>query len=160
MKYYIKQQVFSWSDQFDVQDSNGKSIYTIKGQLFSWGKKLTAYDKEGREVLYIEQKLWKWLPTYSLFSQGREIAQIKKELTFLKPKYQIQGPDWVVEGSVWQHDYVMKARGDVVATVQKEWFTWGDSYVLEVKQEDATLLALGIMIVIDCVMEAEAASSS
>ena len=159
-KYYIKQQVFSWSDRFNVKNGEEKDVYVVKGQLFSWGKKITIYDTEGRDVLYIEQKLMSWLPTYSLFVQGHEIAEIKKELTFLKPKYKIHGPDWHVEGSVWQHDYRMMEHGEVVATVQKEWLTWGDSYMLNVKEEEAAVLALGIMIVIDCVMESEAHSSS
>lgn len=158
--YYVKQQLFSWRDRFFVKDQQGRDIYIVEGQLFSWGKKLTIYDMAGRDVLYIEQKLLTWLPAYSLFVQGKEIAVIRKELSFLKPHYRIEGPDWEVKGSFWQHDYQMIDQGRVIADVQKEWFTWGDSYALRVEDEDAGLLALGVMIVIDCVMAAEASSNS
>lgn len=156
MQYFIKQKVFSWNDQFTVKDAQGRDVYFVEGTVFSLGKKLTVYDAEGNEVLFIEQKLLSWLPTYTLHVQGQIVAQIKKQLTFFKPKYSIEGPEWDVEGSVWQHHYQMLERGTVMAEVEKEWFTWGDSYVLTVQDEEAALLALGIMIVIDCVMEAEA----
>lgn len=157
-RYYIKQKVFSWNDQFTVKDENGKNIYSVEGALFSFGKKLTVYDVEEVEVLYIEQEIWNFLPTYTLSVQGQEVAQIKKELSFLKPKYTINGPGWHVEGSVWQHRYQMIEGTKVMAEVEKEWFTWGDSYALTVHDEEAALLALGIMIVIDCVIASQESS--
>lgn len=157
-QYFIKQKVFSWNDQFKVKDESGRDVYSIEGKLFSFGKKLSVYDAEGREVLYIEEAIWSFLPTYTLSVQGVEVAQIKKELTFLRPKYAINGPGWHVEGSVWQHQYQMIEGTKVMAEVEKEWFTWGDSYALTVYDEEAALLALGIMIVIDCVIASQESS--
>jgi len=155
IRYFIKQKVFSWRDRFTVKDETGRDVYYVEGSVFSWGKKLTVFDMNGNDVLYIEQKLWNWLPTFSLYVQGQEVAEVKKELTFLKPRYAIFGPGWNVEGSVLQHHYQMLENGAVMAEVEKEWFTWGDSYALTVRDEEAALLALGVMIVIDCVIEAE-----
>src|SRR5699024_9804153 len=92
IRYFIKQKVFSWRDRFTVKDETGRDVYYVEGSVFSWGKKLTVFDMNGNDVLYIEQKLWNWLPTFSLYVQGQEVAEVKKELTFLKPRYAIFGP--------------------------------------------------------------------
>lgn len=160
MQYYIKQKVFSWRDQFTVKDAAGNDVYFIEGEFFSWGKQLTVYDTSGEEVLYIKQNIWNWLANYSLFIGDLEVATIKKDLTFFRPNYSIHGPNWEVEGSVWAHDYQIWENDELIATVSKEWFTWGDSYSLDIQDEDHSLLALGIIIVIDCVMAAQQASST
>jgi len=158
-RYFIKQQVFSFRDRFNVKDATGRDIYYVEGQLLSWGKKLSIYDMSGREVLYIEQILWNWLPVYSLYVQGQEVAAVKRELSFFRPRYVIDGAGWEVEGAVLQHHYQMLEGSNVIAEVEKEWFTWGDSYGLTVYDDEAALLALGVMIVIDCVVESENSSN-
>ena len=90
MKYYIKQKVFSWRDQFTVKDELGNDVYFIEGELFSWSKKLDITDSGGNTVLHIKQNLWNWLPNYTLYMHGHEVATIKKELTFLSSKTFLQ----------------------------------------------------------------------
>ena len=38
--------------------------------------------------------------------------------------------------------------------IDKEWFTWGDSYVLEIADPADEILALAVVLTIDCVAEA------
>ena len=158
MKFYMKQKVFSWRDRFTIKDEHGRDVYFVEGELLSWGKKLSVTDTNGHEVLFIKQNIWNWLPNYSLLMGGEEVAVVKKELTFFKPRYTIDGPDWEVEGHIFEHDYSIYEGNHAVASISKEWLTWGDSYELDVDEENA-LLALGVILIIDCVM-AEAANSS
>lgn len=160
MRYYIKQQVFSWRDRFTVKNEQGNDVYFVEGELFSWGKQLDVTDTAGNSVLYIKQNIWNWLPNYTLSMHGQEVATIKKEFTFLKPRYTILGPDWEVEGNFWEHDYQIYENGSLVANITKEWFTWGDSYELNIQDNSNALLALGVIITIDCVIASEAASNS
>jgi uncharacterized protein YxjI len=160
MKYYIKQKVFSWNDKFTVKDEQNQDVYSVEGEFLSWGKKLHVRDRNGKEVLYIEQKLWKFLPTYSLFIEDKELAKVSKDFTFFKPRYTIEGPSWRVEGSVWEHDYQIMNTQKVIADISKEWLTWGDSYVMDIKDEAHALLALGVIIIIDCVMVSQQASAN
>ncbi|AZP04482.1 LURP-one-related/scramblase family protein [Jeotgalibaca ciconiae] len=152
MKLYIKQKVFSWRDRFAVKDEFGNDVYFIEGELFSWGKKLYVTDVNGNEVLYIQQNLWNWMPNYSLFIYEKEVAVVKKEFTFFRPQYSIIGPNWEVEGNFWGHDYDIWEFENHIASINKEWFTWGDSYELNILDESQSLLALGVIIVIDCVI--------
>lgn len=152
MKLYIKQKVFSWHDQFTVKDVSGVDRYFVEGELFSWGKKLHVIDVFGNEVAFIQQKLWSFLPKYDVFIGGTHIAEIKKEFTFLKPCYTIEGLNWVIEGDFLGHHYAITQYGRAVVSIQKEWFTWGDSYALDITSPQDEIYALAVVLAIDCVV--------
>lgn len=159
MKFYIKQKVFSWRDRFTVKDEFNKDVFFVEGELFSWGKKLYVTDPNNDEVLYIQQNLWNWMPNFSLFIHDQEVATVKKEFTFFSNRYSILGPAWEVEGDVWGHNYDIWEGDQLIASIRKEWFTWGDSYELDIVDESNMLLALGIIITIDCVLAAQQQSN-
>lgn len=160
MRLMIKQKAFSWRDRFTIKDENGNDRYYAEGEIFSWVKKLHVYDMSGREVAYIEQKFWSWMPKYFIYRNGSFAALIRKEFTFLHPKYTMEGPGWSVSGSFWEHDYEIRAEGKQIAAVHKEWFTWGDSYVLDVLNGWDEVLALAVILTIDCVAAAQAAAAA
>jgi len=160
MKLYIKERVFSWGDQFTVKDAWGEDRYVVKGEVFSWGKKLHVYDMQGREAALIKQELFTFLPRYQVICGGREVAQIKKEFSFLFPRYSIGGLSWEIEGSFLAHDYEITKNGRRIVTIRKEWMTWGDSYELDIADPADELLALAVVITIDCVMESGSGASA
>ena len=160
MKLYIKQKVFSWSDKFTVKDEMGNDRYLVEGEIFSFGKKLHVYDLQGREVAFIKQELWSWMPTYYVFCGDRQVAQIKKEWTFFFPKYTIEGLGWEINGSFMAHDYEITRNGSPIVSIRKEWMTWGDSYELNISNPRDEIVALAVVLTIDCVMAAAAAAAS
>lgn len=153
MKLYIKEKVFSWGDKFFVRDADGRDRYVVEGEVFSWGKKLHVYDRMGNEAAFIRQKLWSFLPCYDVIVGGREVAQIRKEFTFLFPKYVIEGLGWEISGSFMAHDYEITRGGVPIVTISKEWMTWGDSYELDIRDPRDEIVALAVVLTIDCVME-------
>lgn len=160
MKLYIKQKVFSWTTKFTVKDENGNDKYYVEGELFSWGKKLHVTDVNGREAAFIQQKVFSFLPRYFVFVNGEQIAEIVKEFSFFRPKYSIEGLGWNINGDFWSHDYMITQNGRPIVTIQKEWMTWGDSYELDIADPRDEIVALSVVLTIDCVMAAQAASSS
>ncbi|WP_225744937.1 LURP-one-related/scramblase family protein [Marinilactibacillus sp. Marseille-P9653] len=155
MKYFIKQKVFSFNNQFSVKDESGQALYQVEGKMLSLGNKLRIYNMYQEEVLYIEQKLLTFLPEYDLYKNGEKVATVKKEFRFFKNDYSILGPDWNVEGSIMAHDYVIEQRGNVIADINKEWLSWGDTYAIDIRDESQAELLLGVVIVIDCVFSAQ-----
>ncbi len=153
MRLYIKEKVFSWSDRFTVRDEFDHETYFVEGELFSLGKRLHLTDTQGRELACIQQKLWTFLPCYTVSMNGREVAQIRKEFTFFLQRYVIEGLGWEVEGSVWEHEYEIRKHGRRIVSISKEWFTWGDSYMLDIADPADALLALAVVLTIDCVAE-------
>ena len=160
MKLYIKQKVFSWGDKFTVKDVYGNDKYYVQGEVFSWGKKLHVYDMTGNEVAFIKQEVWSFLPRYYVFCGNQQIAEIKKEFTFLFPRYSIAGLGWEIEGSFMAHDYEISQSGRTIVSIRKEWMTWGDTYELNIVNPEDEIVALAVVLTIDCVMAASAAASS
>ena len=153
MRLYMKEKVFSWNEQFTVKDENGWDKYFVEGEFFSWGKKLHLLNIHNEELAFIQQMLFTWMPRYSVSVGGREIAEIRKEFTFFYERYVIDGLGWEIEGSVWDHDYVIRKNGREIVRIFKEWFTWGDSYVLDIADPADEIVALAVVLTIDCVAE-------
>ena len=154
MKLYIKEKVFSWNERFTVKDENGWDKYFVEGEFFSLGKKLHLLNVHGEEVAFIQQQLFTLMPRFSVSVAGREIAQIRKEFTFFFQRYVIDGLGWEIDGDVWAHDYVIRRNGRTIVRITKEWFTWGDSYVLDILDPADEVLALAVVLTVDCVAEA------
>ena len=159
MKLYIKEKVFSWGDKFTVKDDYGNDKYLVQGEVFSWGKKLHVYDSVGREVAFIKQEVWSFLPRYYVFCGEEQIAEIKKEFSFLFPRYSIQGLGWEIEGKLMAHDYEIIKNGQLIVSISKEWMTWGDSYELDIANSEDEIVALAVVLTRDCVMEANSSAS-
>ena len=154
MKLYMKEKVFSWNERFTIKDENGWDKYFVEGEFLSLGKKLHLLNINGEEVAFIQQRLLTLMPRFSVSVAGREIAEIRKEFTFFFQRYIIDGLGWEVDGSVWEHRYEIRKNGRLIVRIDKEWFTWGDSYVLEIADPADEILALAVGLTIDCVAEA------
>ena len=160
MKLYIREKVFSLGDRFTVKDELGRDKYVVQGQFFSWGKKLHVYDMAGREVAFIKQEVWSLLPRFYVFCDGRQVAEIKKEFTFFFPKYAIEGLGWEINGSFMAHDYEITQSDRTIVRIRKEWMTWGDSYELDIANPADEIVALAVVLTIDCVTESNSSSSN
>ena len=153
MKLYIKERVFSWGDKFTVWDACGNEKYFVEGEVFSFGRKLHVYDLHGREVAFIRQEVWTWLPKYHVFVGGNQVATVRREFSWFTPRYTVEGLGWEVQGNFWEHDYEVNQNGRPVVSITKEWMTWGDSYELDIAPGADELVALAVVLTIDCVVE-------
>ena len=121
----------------------------------TFGKKLHLYSLEGRELAYIEQKLFSFLPKYHIYINGNEIAEVVKEFAFFHNEYSVNGLGWRVDGNFLDHDYTVESEGRLIASVAKEWFTWGDAYEISIIDGIDPIPALAVVLVIDACIEAE-----
>lgn len=150
MELRIKQRVFSWSDTYDVYDESGEARYFVKAEVFSFGHQIHVYDKRsGEEVGSIHQKLFRFLPEFEIVIGGRTVGTIRKEFTFLRPRYQVDFRGWNVEGDFMGWDYEARSEDRLVLTVSKELFTWGDTYVLRYRSIQDEIPGLMLVIAID-----------
>ena len=154
MKLYMKEKLFSFHDRFTIKDENGWDKYYVEGEFLSLGKRLHLLNSFGEEVALIRQELFTLMPRYTVSVASREIARIRKEFTLFFQRYVIDGLGWEVEGSVWEHRYEIRKNGRLIVAIDKEWMTWGDSYVLDIVDPADEILALAVVLTIDCVAEA------
>lgn len=155
MKIYVKQKVFSWRDRFTVTDEEGNDKYIVEGEIFSLGKKLHIYDMFDREVALVKQKVPSLMPNFQVFCGGEQLAEIRKKFTLLFSKYIVEGLGWEVSGNFTEHDYEIKQGGRKIASIHKKWMSWGDTYELDIENSQNEILALAVVLTIDCVTDTE-----
>lgn len=160
MKLYMKQRVFSWGDQFHIVDENGNARYSVQGEVFTFGKKLHIFDYAENEVAFIQQKVFSFLPKYYILRGDAVIAQIIKEFTFFKHVYTVEGLGWTVRGDFFAHDYEVLQGEQTIVRVSKHWFTWGDSYEIDIANGVDEVNALAVVLVIDACLSAQNATAS
>lgn len=154
MKYKIRQRVFSFGDDFIIKDESDRPCFMVKGKVFSIGNKLAIEDLDGNQLFYIEQKLLKLLPEYHIFQNGIQVAKVKKELTFFKPKFSIQSRfgEYEVNGDILSYNFYILKNKSTVATVNKKWFALSDTYGADIIDEENHAFLLTLVIVIDQVI--------
>ena len=104
----------------------------------------------GREAAFIRQKVMSWLPKYDVEIDGRVVCEIIKEFTFFKQSYRLDGMPWRMDGDFWAHEYSLYDSGRQIMRLSKKWFTWGDSYELDIAQPQDELLCLCVALAVDC----------
>lgn len=57
------------------------------------------------------------------------------------------------------HEYQITQHGRPIVTIAKEWMTWGDSYELDIRDPKDEIVALAVVLTIDCVMESNSGAS-
>ncbi len=153
MRFQMKQKLFAWGDDFVIKDADDNDAFFVDGKAFSLGKQLSFQDMSGHELAFIRQKLMAWGPTYEIYRDGVVAAVVKKELfTFFQCRFTVDVPgpdDLAAEGSLTDHEYTL-SRGDrPVATVSKEWFSFRDTYGVDIADGEDTVLILASTVVID-----------
>ncbi len=153
MRYVIKQKLFSWGDDFYIQNAEGNNVFFVDGAAFSFGDKLSFQDLRGNELAFIQQKVFSWGPTYEIYRGGQLYAKVKKDLfTFFHCKFtvDIPGPnDLEAEGDFLDHEYCFTRHGRQVAQVSKQWFSWTDTYGVDTAPNEDDVLILASAVVID-----------
>jgi uncharacterized protein YxjI len=153
MRFLLKQRLLSWGDDFYIKDELGRDRYFVDGKALSFGDQLSFQDLNGNELAFIKQKVFSWGPTYEISRGGETVAVVKKELfSFLHHRFTVDVPgpdDLEAEGNFLDHDYVFTRHGTVVATVSKKWFTFADTYGIEIADDEDQVLLLASAVVVD-----------
>ena len=153
MRYVMKQRLFSLGDKYNITDADGRDVYFVHGKVISIGHQLTFEDTEQKELAFIKQKVLALGATYEIYHEGELEAVVKKELfTFFHCVFHVDGPgpdSLTAEGNFNDHEYVFTRGGQRVAIVSKEWFTFADTYGVEVDEKEDAVLILACTVVID-----------
>ncbi len=153
MRLYFRQKVFSLTQRSDIFDELGNIVFTAQGEFLSLGRKMHIYDANNFEVGFVQQKLLHLMPRFSVYINGQYIADIVKEFTLFKQNYRIEGLSWKIDGDIFAHDYRITCGGQYIASIHKRWMTWGDSFEIDIAHEQDTIMALAVIIAIDCVID-------
>jgi len=157
MPYVMKQKLWSLGADFTIKDAAGQDRFCVDGRALSLGDKLSFQDMAGHELAFIRQKLLAWGPTYELERNGQLVAVVKQKLwTLFRNRFTVDvdadGPsptDLEVEGDFWAHEYTFTRAGQVVATVSKRYFSWTDTYGVDIAPGEDDILILACTVIVD-----------
>ena len=155
MRYVMRQKLLSLADNFTIKNEQEQDVFLVKGKVFSFGDKLSFQDLAGNELVFIDQRLLNWSPTYELWKGDELLAVVKRELfSFIHHRFTVDVPgpnDLEAEGDFLDHEYTISRGGSVVATVSKRWFSWADTYGIEIADTEDDVLVLATAVVVDMV---------
>lgn len=152
MKFKIKQKIFSLTDSFNIEDASGDTAFEAKGKFFSISSSQTLYDKRGQEVLKIKRKYLTILPACRLVCADGSEWLIKKSFwPFWRSRFVVQTPEGElsIDGNLWDHEYQIRQGDQLLAAVSKAWFSWSDTYGVDILKPQWTAQLLAAVIVID-----------
>ena len=151
----MRERILSWGDDFTIKDESGRDAFYVDGKVFSFGDKLSFQDMNKNELAIIDQKLLSFGPQYEIIRDGRTVATVKKHLfTLFRHKFTVDVPgpdDLEAAGNFLDHEYTFERDGREVARVSKRWFSWSDTYGVDINDGEDDVLILASAVVIDLV---------
>ncbi len=153
MRYLMREKLLALGDDFHIRDAEGRDVYFVDGRAFSLGDQLSFRDMAGTELAFIKQKLLAWGRTYEVHRGGALVAVVRKApFTLFHHRFTVDVPgpdDLEATGDFLAHEYEFRRADRVVATVSKRWFSWTDTYGIDVAEGEDDVLVLASAVVID-----------
>lgn len=147
----IKQRVVAFTDTYDIYDEDGNAKYYVRADFCSLSHNIRVYLRETeQEVGTVHEKLFKIFDEFSIEIDGEYLGVVKRRLAFIGSRYDVDFQGWTVKGDFisWNYD-VEDEDGNLAATIHKEWFHWGDTYVLDIADDEDEIPALMLVLAID-----------
>ena len=154
---YIKQKVFKITDHYNVMDANQNPVYHVDQDFRFIGNTVHVRRMDGSEAFVINRKVLTFLPRFEvLFSSGKT-ALIKQNFTFFKKSIDIFSDDYSLrlEGSFWDMNFEVFNNGILVGNINKQFLSWGDTYVISVFDAEFEEALLALLIAVDNIMDGE-----
>ena len=164
MRYLLKQKLFSFGDDFTIKDDAGNAVFQVDGKAFTLlREKLAFEDLQGQELAFIRERLIALTPSYEILRNGECVAVVKKDLINLFRcgfTVDVPGPDDLeAQGSLLEHEYTFTRGSRTVATVSKRWFSFTDTYGVEIEGNEDPVLILASTVIIDMICHADASKN-
>jgi uncharacterized protein YxjI len=154
MKLCFRQRLFRLLNTYDVTDESGQLVYTLRGEFVPFHHRLHIEDAQHQRVATMEERMFHWRHRFFVDIAKGPQGDLIKELTLFKPIYRLDFLPWTVEGDFWGWDYrIVDHQGNLIARIQKEWFHWGDTYVIDVGYPTDALYCLILVAGIDLCIE-------
>ena len=128
-------------------------MFFVDGKVFTIRNRLVFENMEGHELAVIQKKLLSWGPTYEIYRNGHLAAVVKKHLfTLFRCKFTVDVPgpdDLEAQGNFLDYEYTFRRGEREVGQVSKRWFSWTDTYGVEISDGEDDVLVLASAAVVD-----------
>jgi uncharacterized protein YxjI len=153
-RYKIRQNLISIGDDFWIENDQGKRVFKVDGKVLRIRKTLIFEDAQGKKLAQIQERLLAIKDTMVIEdADGDQNATVKKALIApLRDRWSVSvkdGPDLDVQGNIFDHEYEITQGRKQIAQVSKQWFTFTDTYGVEIASGQNDILILAVAVAID-----------
>lgn len=143
---------FSFGD-FSITDEHRENIFFVEG---SWPMKFYFKDKFGRNAVDIKKRSFIAIePSYDFYQAGTNqiLMSITRRIAFMGEHYDIDslGDQIIVQGDIFAFNFtfVRKRTNETIAIVDRQLFTFTDTYNVEIAPTENIPLLLACVIIIE-----------
>jgi len=153
MRYVMRKQLFAIGDDYWIEDEAGQRVLKVDGKLLRLRKTFVLEDANGTELATIEKKLVALRDTMRIERGGQTIAKVRKALFApFRQRFNVEAngsEDLVIQGNITDHEYEVR-RGDApVAEISKRWFSFRDTYAVDVTPGEDVGLIVALTVAVD-----------
>lgn len=150
-KYYFKEKFFKITDKYPILDENGNEVYFFDQDFKFVGYKAKLKDMDGNILFDISKKILSFLQTYYVDFYDGSHMEINQKLSFLKRKVSAfyQGKELTLKGNYLDHDFEVYFKNNLIAEMNKKFFTFTDQYELTVYDESLSLVLIALCLCIN-----------
>ncbi|HEX9985524.1 MAG TPA: LURP-one-related family protein [Thermoanaerobaculia bacterium] len=152
-RYKMRQKMISFGDDFTIEDENGNPAYEVDGKVMRIRETFELKDRQGNVVAMIRGKLISIRSKMEILRNDDVVATVTKALFApFRDKFKVDvagGGDMDIDGSILDHEYTITRGDKTVAMVSKRWFTFTDTYGIEVASGEDDALVLAIAVALD-----------
>ena len=152
-RYKMRQKLISLGDDFTIEDASGNPAFEVDGKVMTLRDTFELKDRQGNVVATIRGKLISLRSKMEILRNGEVAATVTKALfSPFSDKFKIDmagGDDLRLDGSILEHEYTLRRGNTVVGQVSKRWFTFTDTYGIDVAPGEDDALVLSIAVALD-----------
>jgi uncharacterized protein YxjI len=152
LRFQMRQRMMSIGDDYWIEDNSGAKAFKVDGKAMRIRDTWVLQDNMGREVATIREKKLSIRDKIKIEIAGGGEATVKKALVGIRDRFHVEvegGEDLKVHGNIVDHEYEIERDGKKIAEISKKWFRIRDTYGVEVRDPQATVLVLAVTVAVD-----------
>lgn len=137
--------------EFVIRDEQNEVAYTVEGGFLHFPREFKVLDHNRKQVAKITKKTFSLLPRFFVEVEGQDVLTIKKEMSFVKAHYTIEGANIEVQGNWMDMRFEVLCEGEIIGRVREKFENIHRRYYIEIEDESKELILVAIVIALDCV---------
>ena len=153
LEFYMKQKAISLKPKFDMFDEKENVVFHVEGDI---PRLNFSIQSDGKEVAKLKKKPIPVAPEYVISCDGKEIGKIKKKIKLTNPELtgSLNGKDVHIVGSLMGTDFDIQVGSVSIGQVDTTSQIWNDVYRVKVFDESYKAIMAAITIICDNVVDA------
>lgn len=144
----LHQKMVAMVESYEVKDGNTVK-YTVKKKILAMGADFEIF-QNGKQVALIDQKILNAVKTFNISINGQPCGTVKKKFPALTKDMNYEARGWKLDGDALGMSFKFTDKqGNVYATVKKKVVALGDTYEINITNQEDELLIVALTIILD-----------